>query len=74
LQLIEKLQNIRTYEEETMSIAEKIEQLGLEKGLQQGREESRLNIAKNMLTKRFNFALIKEITGLSDQDLLNLEG
>ncbi len=72
-----------------MSIAQKIEewglqkglqrglQNGLEQGLQQGREEGRheeaMTVAKNMLAKRFNIALIKEITGLSDQDLLSLE-
>ncbi|WP_342219451.1 Rpn family recombination-promoting nuclease/putative transposase [Rickettsiella endosymbiont of Miltochrista miniata] len=75
--LLEKLQTIRIYEADIMSIAQKIEQLGLQKGLQQGREEGRheeaMSVAKNMLAKRFNVALIKELTGLSDQDLLSLE-
>jgi predicted transposase/invertase (TIGR01784 family) len=71
------------------TIAQQLEQKGLQKGLQQGlqqgREEGRhegleegehrkaIAVAKGMLAKRLNSALIKEITGLSDQDLLNLE-
>ena len=64
-----------------MSYITSIERLGIEEGLQQGlergREEGRreedLKIAKKMLAKRINPSLIKEITGLSDQDLLTLE-
>ncbi|WP_050763965.1 hypothetical protein [Rickettsiella grylli] len=48
-------------------------QKGLEQGLEQGRREEDFVIAKKMLAKRINPSLIKEITGLSDQDLLILE-
>jgi predicted transposase/invertase (TIGR01784 family) len=48
-------------------------QKGLQKGLQQGRREESLIIARKMLAKKFEPSLIKEITGLSDQALLNLE-
>ncbi|WP_010597575.1 Rpn family recombination-promoting nuclease/putative transposase [Rickettsiella massiliensis] len=40
---------------------------------QQGRHEEALEIAKNMLAKRLDHEFIKEMTGLSDQDLVNLE-
>ncbi|MFZ0219594.1 MAG: transposase [Candidatus Aquirickettsiella sp.] len=56
-----------------MTLAQQLEQKGLKKGLEQGRREEDFVIAKKMLAKRINPSLIKEITGLSDQDLLTLE-
>jgi predicted transposase/invertase (TIGR01784 family) len=65
------------YREDIMTLAQQLEQkglkLGLQQGLQQGRREEDLVIAKRMLARRFNSELIKEITELSDQDLLSLE-
>ncbi len=52
-----------------MTLAQQLKQEGLE----QGRREEDFVIAKEMLDKRFNPAVIKELTGLSDQDLLALE-
>lgn len=75
--VIEKLKTIEDYEEDVMNAAQQLKQQGLQQGLQQGREEGEhrkaIAIAKSMLAKRLNSGLIKEITGLSDQDLLNLE-
>jgi predicted transposase/invertase (TIGR01784 family) len=56
-----------------MTLSQQLEQKGLKKGLEQGRREEDFVIAKKMLAKRINPSLIKEITGLSDQDLLTLE-
>jgi predicted transposase/invertase (TIGR01784 family) len=56
-----------------MTFAQQLEQKGLQQGLQQGRREEDFIIAKKMLAKRLDPNLIKEITGLSDQDLLSLE-
>lgn len=60
-----------------MTLAQQLEQKGLKKGLkkglEQGRREEDFVIAKKMLAKRINPSLIKEITGLSAQDLLTLE-
>jgi predicted transposase/invertase (TIGR01784 family) len=61
------------YREDIMTLAQQLEQKGLKKGLEQGRREEDFVIAKKMLAKRINPSLIKEITGLSDQDLLTLE-
>jgi predicted transposase/invertase (TIGR01784 family) len=75
--LLERLQNIRIYEEDIMSVAQKIEQQGLqrglEQGLQQGRREEDLVIAKRMLSRGTDRGYIKDVIGLSDQDLLSLE-
>ena len=69
--------NLPNYREDIMTLAQQLEQKGLEQGRKEGREEGRREedfvIAKKMLAKRINPSLIKEITGLSDQDLLTLE-
>ena len=44
-----------------------------QEGLQQGRKEEDFIIARKMLARRLDSELIKEITGLSDQELLTLE-
>ena len=57
--------NLPNYREDIMTLAQQLEQ--------KGRREEDFVIAKKMLDKRFNPAVIKELTGLSDQDLLTLE-
>jgi recombination-promoting nuclease RpnB len=64
--VIEKLRTIENYEEDVMNAAQQLQQ--------QGRREEDFVIAKKMLAKRLDLNLIKEITGLSNQELLNLEG
>ncbi len=49
------------------------EEKGLKKGLQQGEQRKALTIAKNMLEKKADHGFIKDVTGLSKKDLLNLE-
>jgi predicted transposase/invertase (TIGR01784 family) len=70
-------ETLSTYTKNIMTFAQQLKQQGLQEGLQQGLEKGRhleaIAIAKNMLAKRFDHKIIKEITGLSDQDLLNLE-
>ncbi|WP_275113646.1 Rpn family recombination-promoting nuclease/putative transposase [Rickettsiella grylli] len=68
-QVIEKLKTIEDYEEDIMNAAQQLKQ----QGRQEGEYRKAINIAKKMLAKRINLPLIKEITGLSDQDLLTLE-
>lgn len=48
------------------------EQLKLQ-GLQQGQHKEDLIIAKRMLARGYDYEEIKEITQLSDQDLLDIE-
>jgi predicted transposase/invertase (TIGR01784 family) len=52
--------------ENIMTFAQQLEQRGFQKG--------QWVIAKNMLAKGLDSELIKEVTDLSDQDLLSLEG
>jgi hypothetical protein len=60
-------------EANSVSYITSIERLGHDQDLQQGRREEDFVIAKRMLAKRLKHNLIKEITGLSDQDLISLE-
>jgi recombination-promoting nuclease RpnB len=71
--LLEKLQNIRIYEEAIMSVAQKIEQQGLQRGLQQGRHEGELSLAKKLLNQGIDLDLIKNAGGFSEQELIELE-
>lgn len=75
--VIEKLKTIEDYEEDVMNAAQQLKQQGLQQGLQQGREEGRheedLVIARRMLARGTDRRYIKEVIGLSDQDLLSLE-
>jgi recombination-promoting nuclease RpnB len=71
--LLEKLQKIRTYEEDIMSVAQKIEQQGLQRGLQQGRHEGELSLAKKLLNQGIDLDLIKNAGGFSEQELIELE-
>lgn len=56
-----------------MTFAQQLEQKGLKKGLEQGRREEDLVIAKRMLNMGIDHEIIKKATCLSDQDLLSLE-
>ncbi|HEL1973968.1 TPA: hypothetical protein TYI96_001920 [Streptococcus suis] len=51
---------------------------GLQKGIQKGRAEGmldgQLKVARQMLVKNFTDELIKELTGLSQEDLDGLKG
>ena len=45
---------------------------GREEGRQQGKLSEKLSIAQSMLGKGFERSLIKEVTGLSDQEIDSL--
>lgn len=69
------------HEEVLMTIAEYLEQKGLEKGRQQGRKEGRkegeheaaLNIARSMLANGFELAVVIKLTGLAAADLAQIQ-
>ncbi len=44
-----------------------------QKGLQQGREEERFKMAKNLLAEGLALDLVKKVTKLSNLDLVELE-
>ncbi|NQN82261.1 transposase [Streptococcus suis] len=48
--------------------------LGRNRGQEEGRLEGQLKIARQMLAKHFADELIKELTGLSQEDLDGLKG
>ena len=52
-----------------MTVAQKLEQRGIEKGMQQGM----LNTAKKMLLDKEPISKIKKWTGLSDQQITKLK-
>jgi predicted transposase/invertase (TIGR01784 family) len=56
-----------------MTFAQQLKQEALQQGLQQGRREEDLVIAKRMLNMGADRDFIKKATQLSDQDLLSLE-
>lgn len=63
-----------------MTIAEQLEQKGLEQGLKKGleqgleqgletgRQEGKREVARNLILKGMEMQLVKELTGLSDHD------
>ncbi len=73
-QFMRKLaQQAPRYQEEIMTIAQQLEQKGKQEGLRQGmkkgKQEATLNIAFQLLVRGGDRILIKEATGLSDEEL-----
>ena len=46
---------------------------GLQKGIQKGRQEGMEEVVLGMLNKNLDFSLISEITGLSKEEIKNLQ-
>ncbi|VXC70564.1 transposase [Enterobacterales bacterium 8AC] len=59
-----------------MTIAQKLEQQGIEKGRVEGRQEGEreatLKIARSMLTNGLDRTLVMELTGLSTEELAKI--
>ncbi|RDH40044.1 MAG: Rpn family recombination-promoting nuclease/putative transposase [Candidatus Aquirickettsiella gammari] len=66
LSLAEALPNYRA---DIMTLAQQLEQ----KGLQRGHEKARHEMAKNLLAEGFSLDLVKKVTRLSDLDLSKLD-
>lgn len=64
------------HEEVLMTIAQKLEQQGIEKGRVEGRQEGEraatLKIARSMLTNGLDRTLVMELTGLSAEELAKI--
>ncbi|MDR2092711.1 MAG: ISNCY family transposase, partial [Azoarcus sp.] len=68
------------YEEKTMTIAEELERIGLEKGrlegrsegLEKGRRSASLEIARAMLACGVDIEIVLKTTGLSREDLAQM--
>ena len=59
--------------EKELEATERGEKNGYKNGIEQGIEQGILKTAKNMLNKNISRNTIKEVTGLSESELLNLE-
>lgn len=55
-----------------MTIAQQLEQKGLEKGRMEGRQEGKMEVARNLLAKGIPLESVRELTGLSDDDLAKI--
>lgn len=69
-------QRVPEHEDELMTIAQQLEQKGLEKGRmegrQEGRQEGKMEVARNLLAKGIPLESVRELTGLSDDDLAKI--
>ncbi|NXZ90040.1 Rpn family recombination-promoting nuclease/putative transposase [Serratia fonticola] len=57
------------HEDELMTIAQQLEQKGIEKGIQLGRNEGKLEVAQTMLHNGLDLNTVMKLTGLSADDL-----
>ena len=76
-ELYEAITELKTVnEEKLMTLVEhlkpEIYKRGLEQGVAQGAEKSKVEIASNMLEKGFDPQLVSSITGLSQEEVLQL--
>ena len=65
-EVLSSMESVRTFLDD-------VRDEGREEGIQQGREEERLRNARNMLQKGIDKKDIIEITGISNEKLLELE-
>ncbi|QGY33273.1 ISNCY family transposase (plasmid) [Pantoea cypripedii] len=73
-------QRVPQHEDELMTIAQQLEQKGIEKGRQEGmqmgeekgRLEGKLEVASKLIKTGMSLQSVKEITGLSDEDLTQI--
>lgn len=61
-------QRVPQHEHELMTIAQQLEPKGLEKG----RQEGKMEVARNLLQKGVPLQSVRELTGLSDDDLAKI--
>jgi recombination-promoting nuclease RpnB len=69
----ELAQRVPQHEDKLMTLAQQLEQKGLEKGRQEGMQlgarEASLQIARNMLENDMDIASVMKMTGLSEEEL-----
>lgn len=61
-------QRVPQHEDELMTIAQQLEQKGIEKG----RQEGKMEVARNLLQKGIPLESVRELTGLSDEVLAKI--
>ena len=65
--------NFISVEKDNMMIENSIRDEGIRKGLEQGTEQSKNEIAKNMLKENMDISLISKLTGLSNEQINKLK-
>ena len=65
--------NFISVEKDNMMIENSIRDEGIRKGLERGTEQSKNEIAKNMLKENMDISLISKLTGLSNEQINNLK-
>ena len=58
---------------EIMTVTQAIRHEGMQKGIQQGMQQKKIHIAKNMSSKGFTPSLIQELSGISTEELRQLK-
>ena len=62
-------ETLPNYREDIMTLAQQLEQKGLQQGLQQGERRKALAIARSLLNQNVPLPVIKSATGLSEQEI-----
>jgi len=71
---LEYLNDVHKLEESTkMAYISSVERFGMEKGIKQGIEKDKLEVAQHMLEEGLKVTLIKKTTGLSLQKIKKLQ-
>ncbi|QZN96630.1 Rpn family recombination-promoting nuclease/putative transposase [Symbiopectobacterium purcellii] len=65
-------QRVPQHGDELMTIAEQLEQKGIEKGSKEGRREATLDIARELLQNGVELGIVMKSTGLSEEELAKL--
>lgn len=65
-------QRVPQHGDELMTIAEQLEQKGIEKGSKEGRREATLDIARELLQNGVELGIVMKSTGLSEDELAKL--
>ena len=60
------------YEEELMTIAQQLEQNGIDKGIKKGLEQGKREIARNMLKHGFDLNTVMKLTALNEEQLAQI--
>ncbi|MDW5506168.1 Rpn family recombination-promoting nuclease/putative transposase [Pseudomonas lundensis] len=60
------------HEDELMTIAQQLEQKGIEKGIEKGRQEGVLAVARSMLANGIDRDSVMKITGLTADELAQI--
>lgn len=69
----ERIPRVPKREVKRMTIAQQLEQKGIEKGIEMGIKKGKLQVARTMLLNGMDRSKVMEITGLTEDDLSQLD-